>query len=317
MKEIIRYATLAANSHNSQPWKFAVLEDMIEIHPDYTRRLPVVDPDDRSLWISLGCALENLLLAAQAQGYHGEVVLPNSTTELISVKLSAISTYIDPLVAYIPLRQNTRSEYLAEMIKIEEIRKLQATKVEPGTGLEFILNPERMETVVEYVNAGNLQQYADPSFVQELIDWLRFNEREAFSSMDGLFSRCSGNPTVPSWLGKMFVSGTKPAKQADSDAKKLRSSIGAVILTSEKDDRSSWVNVGRVYQRLTLNMTTYDIKSALLNQPIEVPEIRPQFQSAMNLGEQIPQLLVRFGYAPAMPKSLRRPVEQILINQEI
>ncbi|MDO9085060.1 MAG: hypothetical protein Q7U53_02530 [Anaerolineaceae bacterium] len=48
MKEIIRYATLAANSHNSQPWKFAVREDLIEIHPDYTRRLPVVDPDDRS-----------------------------------------------------------------------------------------------------------------------------------------------------------------------------------------------------------------------------------------------------------------------------
>ncbi|MDO9085061.1 MAG: hypothetical protein Q7U53_02535 [Anaerolineaceae bacterium] len=257
--------------------------------------------------------MENLLLAARAQGYQGEVTLPNHLSELISVKLTAISVYIDPLVQYIPLRQNTRSEYLSEMIKIEAIRKVQATSLEPGTGLEFILNPGRMESVIEYVNTGNLQQYANPAFVQELIYWLRFNEREALASMDGLFSRCSGNPTVPRLLGKMFVSGTKPAKQVDSDAKKLRSSIGAVILTSEKDDRASWVKVGRLYQRLALNMTTYEIKSALLNQPIEVSEIRPQFQSAMNLGEKIPQLLVRFGYAPGMPKSLRRPIEQVLI----
>ncbi|MBE0684811.1 MAG: Tat pathway signal protein, partial [Anaerolineaceae bacterium] len=56
-----------------------------------------------------------------------------------------------------------------------------------------------------------------------------------------------------------------------------------------------------------------NIKSALLNQPIEVPDIRPQFQSAMNLGELFPQLMVRFGYAPAMPKSIRRTVEQVLV----
>lgn len=67
--EMIRYATLAANGHNTQPWKFAVRQDAIEIHADTSRHLPVVDPENRELWISLGCALENLLLAARAAGY--------------------------------------------------------------------------------------------------------------------------------------------------------------------------------------------------------------------------------------------------------
>lgn len=57
---MVRYATLAANGHNTQPWKFAVHQDAIEIHPDYGRHLPVVDPENRELWISLGCSLENL-----------------------------------------------------------------------------------------------------------------------------------------------------------------------------------------------------------------------------------------------------------------
>ena len=56
MIELVRYATLAANGHNTQPWKFSIKDDGIEILPDYSRRLPIVDPNDRQLWISLGCA---------------------------------------------------------------------------------------------------------------------------------------------------------------------------------------------------------------------------------------------------------------------
>jgi hypothetical protein len=50
-----------------------------------------------------------------------------------------------------------------------------------------------------------------------------------------------------------------------------------------------------------------NIKSAFSNQPIEVAALRPQFQDAMGLGAA-PQLLIRFGYAAPMPRSLRRPL---------
>jgi hypothetical protein len=120
---------------------------------------------------------------------------------------------------------------------------------------------------------GNLSQYADKAFVDELIHWLRFNQKEALAALDGLYSPCSGNPQVPRWLGKMFVSGTKPRQQADADAQKLRSSAGAVIIASESDDKTDWVRTGQVYERLALQMTALDIKSAFLNQLIEVANI--------------------------------------------
>jgi len=85
------------------------------------------------------------------------------------------------------------------------------------------------------------------------------------------------------------------------------------VIASESEDKVSWVHTGQVYERLALKMTALNIKSAFLNQPIEVDALRGQFQNAVGLGASIPQLLVRFGYADAMPKSLRRPVEQILI----
>jgi hypothetical protein len=145
-----------------------------------------------------------------------------------------------------------------------------------------------------------------------LIYWLRFNKKEALASLDGLYSRCSGNPEVPRWLGRTFVAGTKPQQQADADAKKLRSSSGAVVIASQSDDKTAWVRTGQIYERLALKMTSLNIQSAFHNQPIEVAELRSQFQQALGLDAALPQLLLRFGYAGGMPRSLRRPVEQVI-----
>lgn len=311
MVELVRFATLAANSHNTQPWKFAIKENVIEIHPDYTRHLPAVDPHDRELWISLGCALENLLLAAQKLGYAPEVVYPDSQ-DFIRINLTADTPQSSLLFDAIPQRQCTRSKYSGQPVAIGDFDQLQNLPSEPGVGLHFITNPTKMESVVEYVNQGNLAQFADKAFMDELIAWIRFNKKEAFTSYDGLYSASAGNPQTPRWLGRMFVAGTKPQRQADSDAKKMHSSAGAIIITSISEDKTSWVRTGQVCERMTLQMTALKIRSAFLNQPIEVTELRGQFQSTMGLGSSLPQLLLRFGYAEPMPKSLRRPVEQIL-----
>jgi hypothetical protein len=308
LRTLVHAATLAANGHNTQPWTFFLRENAIEIHPDYARRLPVVDPHDRELWMSLGCALENLTVAARAAGFAPEVTYPDAV-DFIHVRLTPDTPQRSPLFDAIPNRQNTRSEYDGQDVETAPLERLP---LEAGIHLRFINTPAEMETTLEYVNQGNLSQYADTAFVDELISWLRFNKKEALAAMDGLYSACSGNPQVPRWLGQMFVAGTKPQQQADTDAKKLRSSAGAVLVLSEADDKPSWVRAGQVYERLALQMTALDIQSAFLNQPIEVAALRGQFQSALNLGTSLPQLLVRYGHAPTLPRSLRRPVDEVL-----
>jgi len=92
--------------------------------------------------------------------------------------------------------------------------------------------------------------------------------------LDGLYTRCSRNPEAPRWLGRIFVAGTTPEPQADADVKKFRTSPGAVAIASEADDKTAWVHTGQVYQRLALKMTSLNIKSAFLNQPIEAANVR-------------------------------------------
>lgn len=84
MLGFVRFATLAANSHNTQPWRFVVRETGVSIAPDLTRRIPVVDPDDHHLFVSLGCAAENFTIAATANGRPRSPSMPAVTAVSIS-----------------------------------------------------------------------------------------------------------------------------------------------------------------------------------------------------------------------------------------
>ncbi|MGY2895711.1 Acg family FMN-binding oxidoreductase [Deinococcus sp. UYEF24] len=311
LRNLVRAATLAPSSHNTQPWKFSLGQNVIEIHPDRGRQLFVLDPQGRELWISLGCALENLLIAAHAAGYATEVTYPGAN-EFISVRLSTDKPQSTSLLAAIVLRQNTRSEYDGLPIATATLRQLQAVRLEPGVSVRFVLESSELKTVLEYISQGTLKQYADPAFVQELIHWLRFTRKDALAKLDGLYTRSSGNPEVPRWLGQLFVNKTRPQGWADADAPKFRSSSGAVLVASMTDDKAAWVRSGQVYERLALGMTALGVQSACLNQPNEVESVRSQFQGAMKLEGALPQMLLRFGHGLPLPGSLRRPVEAVV-----
>lgn len=55
------------------------------------------------------------------------------------------------------------------------------------------------------------------------------------------------------------------------------------------------------------------IEKITAGQPVEVVGLRRQFASWLGLGDRRPDLVVRFGCGPEMPRSPRRPIEQVLI----
>ena len=312
MREIVRYATLAPSGHNTQPWKFSVQGDTIQLLPDLSRRLPAVDPHDRELWISLGCALENLTLAANAAGYTTETTLPTPTTDFIRVKLTR-HAFPAPLFKAIPHRQNNRSLYDGRAVSKAEMQTMIAVKSNAGVTTQIFTDTGHKEAIIEYIKSGDRKQFGDPAFVAELISWMRFNQPEAPHSRDGLYTRCTGNPNVPRWLGRRFLAASTAEQQADTSARKARSSSGLVVISAAADDKRHWIETGRLYERLVLTMTAAGIQMAFLNQPAEVPELRSQFQSYLQIGTALPQLLLRFGYGSALPHSLRRPIDDVMV----
>lgn len=309
--ELVRFATLAANSHNSQPWRFSVAEDRITIFADFARRCPAVDPDNHHLFVSLGCAAENMVHAAEAMGLKAEPVFDNDT---IIATLSPVAPKPSPLFSAITQRQSTRALYSGKVVDTGALRLLESACAEPGVSALMITDRPRMKNVADYVEQGNSAQMRDKAFMAELVDWMRFSKADAAAKMDGLFAGASGNPALPSWIARPLLRFVfTEAGENQKYREHIASSSGIVVFSSDADDRAHWVAVGRACQRFALQATALGLKYAFINQPVEVSALRPQFAAWLGLGARRPDLVVRFGYGPELPRSLRRPPQQVLI----
>jgi len=314
MAGFVRMATLAANGHNTQPWTFSLEENRVRIRPDFSRRTEVVDPDDHHLFVSLGCAAENLMVAAAARGRPGEVEVSGGARPEIDIALSGGASSQQDLAAAIPLRQSTRSVYDGRPISTDDLKRLRAAAGEEGVSVRFFTEAADKGAILDLIVEGNSAQMDDPDFVAELRDWIRFSPGEALARRDGLFAACSGGPVVPSWLGGLLF-GAVFTKGAENDKYRdhVRSSAGIAVFTGDRADPENWMRVGRSFQRFALQATALGIRSAHLNQPVEVPSVRAEFARWLGVPDKRPDLVIRFGRAPALPMSLRRPVAEVIV----
>lgn len=314
MEELVRLATLAANGHNTQPWKFRVEGQRIAILPDPSRRTAVVDPDDHHLFVSLGCAAENLVIAGAALGRRGEVAVGPGGEPQIDIALSSARPGPQDLYQAIPLRQSTRSVYDGQPVSTAHLARLEAAAREEGVAVLIFTDPADREAILDFVVAGNTAQMDDPAFVQELADWLRFSSARAVETGDGLFAACSGNPVMPEWIGRrVFPLVFRTEGENDKYRAQVRSSAGIAVFVGAQADPQHWIRVGRSFQRFALQATALGIRTAHVNQPVEVPAVRAGFARWLGMPDVRPDLVVRFGMAPAMPMSLRRPVGAVLV----
>ena len=312
-RELVRYATLAPSSHNTQCWKFAVEPQAITILPDLSRRCPAVDPDDHHLFVSLGCAAENLVQAALAHGLKGAATFDAGRAALHIALESTVAT-TSPLFQAIAQRQSTRAEYDGKALAVEELRQLEQAAAGAGVQLMLLTDKPMLERVLEFVVQGNTVQMNDKAFVDELKAWIRFNGSDAVRTGDGLYGASSGNPTLPSWLGPlMFDLVFKAKSENDKYARHVRSSAGIAVFVGPANDKAGWIEAGRAYERFALQATALGVRTAHLNQPVEVAALRPQFANLLGIGGQRPDLVIRFGRGPTLPPSMRRPLQSVWV----
>ena len=315
MHDLVRQAILAPSSHNTQCWRFQIAQKSISIAPDLTRRCPVVDPDDHHLFVSLGCATENMVHAALAIGLHAVPRFDPGGDGLIAVNLEATQKRVSPLFQAISERQCTRGDYDGQAISPTELRQLEQAGTGDGVSVRLLTARPAIENVLEGVVAGNTAQMNNAAFVAELKAWIRSGADEARRTGDGLVAGAAGNPALPRWLGsRMMGLFFTPKSENERYVRQIRNSAGIAVFVSERSDKAHWVEAGRCYERFALQATALGIRNAFLNQPVEVGTIRPQFAAWLGIAsKQRPDLVVRFGRGPAMPLSMRRPVQAVLV----
>ena len=313
IRELVRYATLAPSSHNTQCWRFAVEAKGINILPDLTRRCPAVDPDDHHLFVSLGCATENLVQAALAHGWHGDVA---SDVGAGGVHVALTSTRPESSESFraITFRQSTRGLFDGASLSASDLGALELAGTGNGVHVRLVVDDATAESVLALAVTANTTQMHDDAFVRELKHWIRFNDADAVRTGDGLFSRCTGNPTMPSWIARpLFPLVFRADSENDKLAAQVRSSAGIAVFVSDCNDHAHWIETGRCFQRFALQATALGVRTAMINQPVEVASSRSELAQLLSVGEGRPDLVVRFGRGAATPRSLRRPIEDVIV----
>jgi hypothetical protein len=280
----------------------------------------VVDENHRELYISLGCAAENLIIAARAMGYETRYsVLSDLGQEpFIRIELRKGEAEMSHLFEQIEKRQTNRSVYKDRIIARDTLDVLKATVNDPNIRLHYYENgTQDFVTLQEYVKVGNTIQMMDDEFKKELISWIRFNGMQVSKSPDGLSYKVMGTPPLPGFLGKAIVgSFMKPDAQNKTDMEKINSSSHFVLFTIPENNFQNWVQLGRTLQRFLLETTRLGIACAFLNQPCEVNKLAAQLPDALGLDGEIPNILLRIGYADPLPYSPRRNLDDMKIVYE-
>ncbi|MGB5464119.1 MAG: hypothetical protein WBM92_12190 [Aureibaculum sp.] len=315
IEKIIEYGTKAPSGHNTQPWKFLFKENEIQIHPDFQRALPIVDADNHALYISLGCATENIVLALKNEGFDSrmEILKNKERTDFIKILIipdDSIKT--DDLFNYIERRQVSRNAYTSTKIPLEDLDKLIKSVSFNGINMMTFITTEDIKELEPFIIEANNRQFQNKDFVNELVSWIRFSKKEVEKKRDGIWHASMGMPSTGRFMGNIIM---KQFVSAKSEAKRWKrlidDSAGFALFNVKKNDVEHWVNLGRAFQRFGLAATKLNINHAHVNMPCEELIVRKNIMAHYNLKNEHPLLLIRFGYSSKMPYSFRRRVEEV------
>lgn len=316
---LLRYAILAPSSHNVQPWKFRVFNNGIAVYADYTRRLPVSDPDNRELLMSVGAAIMNLRIAAEHFGFtcrvdynfSGDSELPVAFATLTRETVAPTpDPSLDSLFLSITKRHTNRQPFLMARVPDSLLSKLNEATEGSEASILTSTDPQKNTQVAHLVAKAERMQQSNPEFRKELGEWLRPNKTLKTDGMPGAAFGISdlGSALAP-WAVKKLDMGTFRARHDE----RLCIEAPALCVLYGEDAVPAWLAVGEALERVLLMLTRDGLQFSFFNMPIEVPEARLELRELLALPSW-PQLLLRIGYSLEKPTpSPRRAVEECIV----
>ncbi|MFB3764651.1 MAG: hypothetical protein ACE14P_05320 [Methanotrichaceae archaeon] len=313
LKFLLRYAILAPSGPNSQPWKFAINENRVSVYADLKRALPFVDPINRTLYMSVGCAIANLLLAGRHFGFLYKLdYFPEGLASSLVAKIGFVkgSPTEDGLFDQITRRHTVKDKYEAGEIDWDVLNDLLDCINDPNIHLYYLTGKVMKSQAADIVSHAHHIQLSRKEFRRNLGDWLRNNWT---TEPDGMPLYTFGVSDIAS-LG--FPAAFKEFDLSEAviyrDSGLINGCSSLGVLSSEKDDRLAWTRCGVLLERYILKAAKYDIWPSFFSQPIAIPELREELKRMTGPG--YPQILFSLGYAKPVKHTPRRALEDVLIK---
>jgi len=332
-------AHLAPSTHNTQPWRFEIHPETMEVTflIDGQFILPASDVNGRQTTISCGCAIKNMEIAANYFGYKiNEEILILSKEELKPeqankklIRLCKINFIFTPditgdekLYKSLFKRQVTRAEYDEQKeIPEETLNKISNIKTE-NIKIHLVSDRWRRLSISEFQGQADNFVINSKKFSRELGDWLLPNDTENFVGMPGVGFGLSDDETQRLHLG---LQGKIPLKPEDGLKFSLGGKIGiekspiVCFLTAAEDSVKNWLEAGKIMENIFLELAAEEISFTVHAGIAEVSLINKLFSMSILGTTRKIMTLFRIGYTKRdedarRPHSPRLPLEKIITN---
>lgn len=307
VRRLLVAAGQAPSVHNTQPWRFRVPNGRhLELLADPDRRLRVADPRGRSQHVSCGAALFNVRLAVRAAGQRPVVwLLPNPDDDprlLAAVRITDARPASDEhreLYDLIPVRRTSREPYAERAVPPQVLGELRVAASREGAHL-LPLDRDGARQLLDYAALAEDELAGDHDYLAELASWTMPGAR-----FDGIPSYVRGPRPIrdPSPLREL---GHRTSEAAFEERPQI------MVLTTPGDRPLDWLRAGQALQRVLLLAARHGLSASFLNQPLDLRDMRRRRDPRHRRGH--PQMIMRIGYGPYVPRSPRRPAGELEIE---
>jgi len=328
-------AILAPSPHNAQAWLFRVRPARVDLYADGARWTGATDPFRRELYIGLGAALENLVLAAQAGGYAPRVtLLPSgaSSAHAARIELARSAPRASGLYAQIPRRHTNRYPYVeGKEVAAAALTAMAglADAATPSARLFWFTSAGQRREIGELLVQATEALVGDSEQSESDYAWFRQDWDEIQRQRDGITVDAAGLSDLTASLAKLLPaqsrSATDEAWVKATRERQTKTAAGyGIVAVRDARENAQRLQGGRLLERIHLWATGNGIALQHMNQLTERADRELQLGLAPRFGDALRELLplgwqalasFRIGHPTHTPhKSPRRPVEAVLVT---
>jgi hypothetical protein len=315
LRQAAHQAVKAPSIHNTQPWRFVVADNRLDIAVDGTRRLDVLDPRGRQLMISCGCALLNARVAIAAQGYEPVVercssVDVNNVVARLRLGAERPAGREAELNQAIERRRTNRRPFRGEGVSIAEVARLNGLAQTEDADLVNISTDEERRLVAELLAKASRLEAEDPAYLRELLAWTTDDpdRQDGVHASTVPFAGGAGQSGAGTAVRRFDLHGTGWLPSAAPLTEEC-----VLLLCTAEDGPDAWLRAGEALELVWLELTAIGLSASPIGQVVEVRGTRDRMRRELGL-RGYPQLVLRVGRALAPPSSRRRSPSDVIVE---
>jgi nitroreductase len=312
---LVEAATVAAAApsiHNTQPWRWRVHPDGLDLYAQCDRQLAATDPEGRMLIISCGAALHHARVTLAARGWRAGVSRlphPGDADLLARITLgdrTQGSAEAERLHHAVRLRRTDRRPVTRETVSPQTLDMLIGVADAEGARLQVLREDQVDDLAVAVAHAIEVDA-DDPAIQAELRRWTGGPRSEGTGIPDQAIPEQPARTNVP---GRTFARpGTLPIG-GDHDK-----TATYAILYGDTDDPAGWLRGGEALSAVWLTAVELGVGVLPISEAAEMPASRQTLRRTLSFFGW-PYLAMRLGIPdyrdPEPPHTPRLPADQTI-----